>query len=247
METGAVFGGLQASPTHVFSSSRSPSTLLPSIFTDKTHFYLHSLKLQKQFHVASCSNGGGNLNPVPVASPASNVTWELADIDWDNLGFVCTPTDYMYIMKCLQSENFSKGQLQRYGNIEMSPSAGILNYGQGVFEGLKAFRKQDGCILLFRPEENALRLRMGAEHICMPSPTVEQFVEAVKVTVLANRRWVPPPGKGSLYIRPLLLGSGDVLGVAPAPEYTFLIYVTPVGNYFKVCCLSSLHAYFNKA
>ncbi|KAB2617655.1 branched-chain-amino-acid aminotransferase 3 [Pyrus ussuriensis x Pyrus communis] len=98
---------------------------------------------------------------------------------------------------------------------------------------LKAYRKEDGTIHLFRPEENALRMRLGAERMCMPSPTVEQFVEAVKATVLANKRWVPPPGKGSLFIRPLLMGSGAVLGLAPAPEYTFLIYVSPVGNYFQ--------------
>ncbi|XP_043707814.1 branched-chain-amino-acid aminotransferase 5, chloroplastic-like isoform X4 [Telopea speciosissima] len=98
---------------------------------------------------------------------------------------------------------------------------------------LSAPGKQDGSIVLFRPKENALRMRVGAERMCMTSPTVEQFVEAVKLTVLANKRWVPPPGKGSLYIRPLLMGSGSVLGVAPAPEYTFLIYVSPVGNYFK--------------
>ncbi|CAI9758461.1 unnamed protein product [Fraxinus pennsylvanica] len=158
---------------------------------------------------------------------------ELADIDWDNLGFGFVSTDYMYIMKCSQGENFSKGELQRFGNIELSPCAGILNYGQGLFEGLKAHRKYDGNILLFRPDENAIRLRMGAERMCMPSPTVEQFVEAVKEIVLANERWIPPSGKGSLYIRPLLMGSGAVLGLAPATEYTFLIYVSPVGNYFK--------------
>ncbi|CAN1342934.1 Branched-chain amino acid aminotransferase 2, chloroplastic [Linum perenne] len=93
--------------------------------------------------------------------------------------------------------------------------------------------KEDGNFLLFRPEENARRMQIGAERMCMPAPTVKQFVEAVKETVLANKRWVPPPGKGSLYIRPLLMGTGAVLGLAPAPEYTFLIYVSPVGNYFK--------------
>lgn len=102
-------------------------------------------------------------------------------------------------------------------------------------------------------------MRQGAERMCMPAPTVEHFVDAIKLTVMANKRWVsplflnrkyctigsiilsydislqvPPKGKGSLYIRPLLMGSGSVLGLAPAPEYTFLIYVSPVGNYFKV-------------
>ncbi|KAL5700579.1 branched-chain-amino-acid transaminase [Ranunculus cassubicifolius] len=86
---------------------------------------------------------------------------------------------------------------------------------------------------LIASKDNALRMRLGAERMCMPSPSVEQFVEAVKLTVLKNQRWVPPAGKGALYIRPLLMGSGAVLGLAPAPEYTFLIFVSPVGNYFK--------------
>lgn len=159
--------------------------------------------------------------------------YELADINWDNLGFGLVPTDYMYYMKCPQNGKFAKGELRDFGPIELNPSSGVLNYGQGLFEGLKAYRKEDGSILLFRPEENALRMRMGAERMCMPSPTVEQFVDAVKLTVLANKRWVPPPGKGSMYIRPLLMGSGPTLGLAPSPEYTFLIFVSPVGNYFK--------------
>lgn len=145
---------------------------------------------------------------------------------------------------------------------------------QGLLEGLKAYRSKNGSILLFRPNENALRMKMGAERLCMPSPTVEQFVDAVNTIVLENKRWVkkpsffycafdnyqtsliiptimspqvPPPGKGSLYIRPLLIGSGAVLGVAPAPEYTFLIYVSPVGNYFKVDQLSSFILYIQLA
>ncbi|KAK4346699.1 hypothetical protein RND71_033038 [Anisodus tanguticus] len=237
MESAAVFAGLHPNPghhNHLLGPSRSAIKLLPPSI-DKSHFVPLPLKLQKQSHFASYSDNSAinNGNPLRVASPASNVTSELADIDWDNLGFGFMPTDYMYIMKCSQGENFSKGELQRFGNIELSPSAGILNYGQGLFEGLKAYRKHDGNILLFRPEENAMRLKMGAERMCMPSPSVEQFVEAVKATVLANERWIPPSGKGSLYIRPLLMGSGAVLGLAPAPEYTLLIYVSPVGNYFK--------------
>ncbi|CAI9111218.1 OLC1v1011389C3 [Oldenlandia corymbosa var. corymbosa] len=142
-----------------------------------------------------CNNNNGN-------SASSDQV--VKDVDWDNLGFAFTPTDYMYVMKCCQGDTFSDGELQRFGNIELSPSAGILNYGQGLFEGLKAYRKQDGSILLFRPEENALRLRSGAERLCMPSPTIEQFLEAVKYTVLANERWIPPA-----------------------------VYASPVGNYFK--------------
>ncbi|RZR80038.1 hypothetical protein BHM03_00005939 [Ensete ventricosum] len=116
---------------------------------------------------------------------------ENADINWDDLGFGLVPTDYMYVMRCSRDDNFSSGVLTRYGNIELSPSAGVLNYGQGLFEGLKAYRKQDGGgFLLFRPEENARRMQMGAERMCMPSLSVEQFIHAVKETVLANKRWV---------------------------------------------------------
>ncbi|KAL0450128.1 UNVERIFIED_CONTAM: Branched-chain amino acid aminotransferase 2, chloroplastic [Sesamum latifolium] len=250
MESGAVFAGLHPNPpSHhlLLGPSRSAIKLLPPPITDKKLFSSHPPRsrylftatrdhllrdgicpffpiswLQKQLHFASFSNhNSNNVNSLRVASPASNVALELADIDWDNLGFGLMPTDYMYMMRCTQGEAFSKGQLQRFGNIELSPSAGVLNYGQGLFEGLKAYRKHDGNILLFRPEENGLRLRMGAERMCMPAPTVEQFVEAVKETVLAMKDG------------PLLMGSGAVLGLAPAPEYTFLIYVSPVGNYFK--------------
>ncbi|KDO81394.1 hypothetical protein CISIN_1g016272mg [Citrus sinensis] len=163
---------------------------------------------------------------------------ESADhMDWDNLGFGLTPADYMYTMKC-SNDYFEKGRLSRYGKIELSPSSGVLNYGQGLFEGMKAYRKEDGQLVLFRPDQNAIRLQTGAERMCMPSPSIDQFIDAVKQTALANKRWVPPPGKGSLYIRPLLVGSGPILGLAPAPEYTFLVFASPVGNYFKVAAFS---------
>ncbi|KAM4088576.1 hypothetical protein ACJW30_07G081400 [Castanea mollissima] len=170
---------------------------------------------------------------VQEATIHSNYGEKYADVNWDELGFSLTSTDFMFEMKCFQGEDFSQGNLIPYGKIELSPAAAILNYGQGLFEGLKAYRREDGHIVLFRPEQNAMRMKMGAERMCMPSPSVEQFIDAVKQTVLANKRWVPPPGKGSLYIRPLLMGSGSILGVAPAPEYTFLVYTSPVGNYYK--------------
>ncbi|XP_027773973.1 branched-chain-amino-acid aminotransferase 2, chloroplastic-like isoform X2 [Solanum pennellii] len=140
----------------------------------------------------------------------------------------------MYITKsCDVAGNFEQGQLNGYDNIQLSPSAGVLNYGQGLFEGTKAYRQDNGGLSLFRPRENAIRMQIGAERMCMPYPSTDQFVDAVKQTALANKRWIPPPGKGSLYIRPLLYGSGSILGLAPAPEYTFLVYACPVGNYFK--------------
>ncbi|KAE9607158.1 putative transaminase [Lupinus albus] len=178
-----------------------------------------------------------------MASPSFQATSELAvnsvgceryeDIKWDEIGFGIVATDFMYVMKCSKGEKFSEGNLIPYGNIELTPSAGILNYGQGVLEGLKAYRTEDMRILLFRPQQNALRIKIGAERMCMPSPSIHQFLNAINQTVLANIRWVPPVGQGSLYIRPLLMGTGSVLGLAPAHEYTLLIYATPVKSYHK--------------
>ncbi|XP_021821778.1 branched-chain-amino-acid aminotransferase 3, chloroplastic-like isoform X1 [Prunus avium] len=161
-------------------------------------------------------------------------TSELPDTTWDNLGFdKPMSADYMFIMKSSEDGSFSDGGLQRFGKIELNPAACVLNYGQGIIEELKAYKKPDNSILLFRPEEHGLRMRVGAERLLMPAPTVEQFVEAVKVTVLENRRWVPPPNKGFLHIRPLLIGSGPVLSLTPAPEFIFLILVTPMGDYSR--------------
>lgn len=123
--------------------------------------------------------------------------------------------------------------ISSYACLQLQPTI-AARFLQGLFEGMKAYRRPDRSgYTLFRPEENARRMQHGAERMCMPAPSVEQFVHAVKQTVLANRRWVPPQGKGALYLRPLLMGSGPILGLAPAPEYTFLVYAAPVGNYFK--------------
>ncbi|KAK8962461.1 hypothetical protein KSP40_PGU013494 [Platanthera guangdongensis] len=213
------------------------SPIPPSFYGDRRlrRFQFSTFpKIQNNLHSMSSSvlMPSSTRCEVSSASTFQEVS-DLADINWDNIAFSLLPADFMYVAKALEDGIFMKGELQRFGPIPMSPCAGILNYGQGLFEGMKAYRKSDGSILLFRPEENALRMRIGAERMCMRAPTVEHFVDAVKQTVLANKRWVPPPGKGALYIRPLLMGSGPVLGLAPAPEYTFIIFVSPVGNYFK--------------
>ncbi|KAK4726229.1 hypothetical protein R3W88_031146 [Solanum pinnatisectum] len=155
------------------------------------------------------------------------------DIDWENLGFNLIPTDFMYQTKSSENGHFKQGQLNPYGYIQLSPSAGVLNYGQGIFEGTKAYSRNDGRLFLFRPNQNAIRMQIGAQRMCMPCPSIDQFLDAVKQTALANKRFIPPHGKGSLYIRPLLIESGPILSLAPAPEYTFLVYACPVGNYFK--------------
>ncbi|GMI82730.1 branched-chain amino acid transferase 2, branched-chain amino acid transaminase 2 [Hibiscus trionum] len=198
---------------------------------------VQSLRTASSFPFKLANNRGYTSQPVPslqkASQPSARREDEYADVDWDQLGFGLTPTDYMYIMRCSKDEDFKGGRLNRYANIEISPSACVLNYGQGLYEGTKANRTEDGRILLFRPDQNATRMKLGAERMLMSSPSIQQFVDAVKQTVFANKRWIPPPGKGSLYVRPLLLGTGAILGLAPAPEYTFIVYASPVRNYFK--------------
>lgn len=153
--------------------------------------------------------------------------------NWDELGFGVLETDYMYLAECVDGEEWQPGELKSYGPVSLHPAAGVLNYGQGLFEGMKAIRTTRDRIVLFRPEDNARRFRDGAERLgALPVPE-NIFLDAVMRVVKANERWVPPSGKGTLYIRPLLWGSGPVLGVNPAPAYTFCIYCSPVGPYFK--------------
>lgn len=155
------------------------------------------------------------------------------EVEWDNLSFAVTPTDAMYRAECQLGEKWQVGALVPYGPLEISPGSCILNYGQGIFEGMKAYRTQEGRIVLFRPEENARRFQNGAIRMGMPPVSEEMFLNAVKQTILANKDWIPPAGKGALYIRPLLLGTGVNITLTPAPSFTFLIFVTPVGDYFK--------------
>ncbi len=157
----------------------------------------------------------------------------MKDIDWDALSFSLTPTDWMYVTEVAGDDAWMPGTLRPYGDFSISPAAGVLNYGQGLFEGMKAYRTAEGRLVFFRPEENARRMQAGADRLKMPPVPESVFIDAVEQVVDANRDWVPPVGKGAMYVRPILFGSGPILGVAPAPSFTFMVYCTPVGPYFK--------------
>ena len=157
----------------------------------------------------------------------------LQDIDWDSLDFSLYPTRSMYVAKCEEGGKWQTGKLVSYGDIKISPAAGVLNYGQGVFEGIKAFRSSRDRIIFFRLDKNAIRFYRSCKRLCIPPIQVEMFMEAIEEVVKDNIDYVPPIEKGSLYIRPVAWGTGPVLGVKPAPSYTFLIFVSPVGPYFK--------------
>ncbi|MBR4894457.1 MAG: branched-chain amino acid aminotransferase, partial [Kiritimatiellae bacterium] len=154
-------------------------------------------------------------------------------IDWANLGFGFSEVN-CHIRYVWRDGKWSEGEFIKKPEITMHIGASCLHYGQECFEGMKAFRQKDGKIVVFRPEENAKRMARTAERCVMPAVPVDMFVEAVDKVVRANEEYVPPYGTGgSLYIRPLLIGTGPQIGVAPAKEFTFMVIVMPVGAYYK--------------
>ena len=158
---------------------------------------------------------------------------EKKDLDWANLSFAYMPTDYSYVCN-YKDGKWEEGGLTSDHDIKLNECAGIFHYCQEVFEGLKAYTTKDGRIVCFRPDMNAKRMHDSAQRLCMPPFPEDKFVEAVKQVVKANAAWVPPFGSGAtLYVRPFMIASGEVIGVKPADEYQFRILVTPVGPYFK--------------
>ncbi len=158
---------------------------------------------------------------------------EKKNIDWKNLGFGYMPTDYRFVANYTNGA-WDEGALISDPNVVISECAGVLQYAQTAFEGLKAYTTEDGHTVVFRPDLNAERLEQSALRLEMPPYPRDKFIEAVEKVVKANLAWVPPYGSGAtLYIRPYLFGSSPVIGVKPAQDYQFRMLVTPVGPYFK--------------
>jgi branched-chain amino acid aminotransferase len=157
----------------------------------------------------------------------------LASLDWKNLPFDYVKTDFN-IRYYWKDGKWSGGDLISDEYLPLHMASPALHYGQEAFEGLKAFRTADGRIVVFRPTENALRLQRSSERIFIPAVSEEMFLDAIRRVVDANRRFVPPYGTGaSLYIRPLVIGIGPRVGLGPASEYLFMVFVNPVGPYYK--------------
>ena len=158
---------------------------------------------------------------------------EKKDIDWGNIGFGYIPTDYRFVSN-FKDGKWDDGELITDANIVLNECAGVLQYAQTVFEGLKAYTTSEGKTVVFRPDLNGARLEDSADRLKMPIYPKDKFVEAVKKVVKANEAYVPPFGSGAtLYLRPYMFGSNPVIGVKPADEYQFRIFATPVGPYFK--------------
>ncbi len=158
---------------------------------------------------------------------------EKKNIDWGNLGFGYVQTDYRYVSNYKNGE-WDEGTITTDPNITLNECAGVLQYAQTIFEGLKAYTTEDGHIVTFRPDLNAERMMASAERLEMPVFPKDRFIDAVNQVVTVNEAFVPPNGSGAtLYIRPYMFGSNPVIGVKPADEYQFRILTTPVGPYFK--------------
>ncbi len=158
---------------------------------------------------------------------------EKKNIDWSNLGFGYVTTDYRYVAN-YKDGAWDDGCLTTDANITMNECAGVLQYAQTVFEGMKAYTTEDGRTVVFRPDMNASRMVDSAERLEMPPFPEDRFIDAIKQVVKANEAWVPPYGSGaSLYLRPYMFGINPVIGVKPATEYQFRVFATPVGPYFK--------------
>ena len=158
---------------------------------------------------------------------------ELANLDWNSLGFGYLDTDYN--VRCYYKDGkWSSLEVADKKTLDLHMAATCLHYGQECFEGLKAFRGKDGKIRIFRLQAGAERLQSSCRGILMPEVPVELFKEAVKLCVKKNERFVPPyESEASLYIRPLVIGTSSQVGVKPSKEYMFVVFVMPVGPYFK--------------
>jgi len=155
------------------------------------------------------------------------------EVDFENLTFSFTQTRSMYVAKCNLGEEWQSGKLMPFENLSLSPAAVVLSYGQGLFEGMKAYKWDDGRIAMFRPEMNAKRAANGCTRLSMPEIPSSLFLDAVKKVVRDNADYIPNTEQGALYVRPIIFGSGEGVGVAPSNEYHFIVYVSPVGPYFK--------------
>ncbi len=155
------------------------------------------------------------------------------EMDWENIGFTYRPTEKRYVSN-FKDGAWDDGVLTEDANIVLNECAGVLQYAQTIFEGMKAYTTADGRIVTFRPDLNAKRMVDSAKRLEMPVFPEDRFVDAVTQVVKANSAYVPPYGSGAtLYIRPYMFGSNPVIGVKPADEYQFRVFSTPVGPYFK--------------
>ena len=152
--------------------------------------------------------------------------------DENKLSFGKQFTDHMFLMNYNSEKGWHNARIEPYGPLSIDPSTNVLHYGQGVFEGLKAYRTKENKVLLFRPDENAKRLKSSCERLCIPPIDQDDVVEAIVSLVKTDINWVPSSAGTSLYIRPFIISTDPFLGVHPSHTYLFMIILSPVGPYY---------------
>lgn len=153
--------------------------------------------------------------------------------DPDKLGFGIHFTDHMFTMDYTEGKGWHDPEIIPYGPISLEPSAMIFHYGQAIFEGLKAYRAENGDVLLFRPRNNMNRVNISNDRLCIPQIDVDFAIEALKELVRIDADWIPEAPGTSLYIRPFIISTDAALGVRPSHTYKFMIILSPVGSYYK--------------
>lgn len=156
----------------------------------------------------------------------------LAQVDWDNLQFGRLFSDHMFIADYRDGE-WGNLKIQPYGNIDLSPATSSIHYGQSIFEGMKAYRNDQGEIYLFRPEMNCKRLNASAKRMCMVEIPEEIFMGGIKKLIELDSGWIPQDDDSSMYVRPFMFGTDDFIGVKPSETYRFMIITSPSGVYYN--------------
>lgn len=152
----------------------------------------------------------------------------------ENPAFGKTFTDHMVSIEWTEEDGWHDARVRPYGPISLDPATSVLHYGQAIFEGLKAYRHEDGSITTFRPEQNAARFQHSAHRLAMPELPEETFIEAIKQLVTVDQDWVPAAGgEAALYLRPFMISTEATLGVKPSSSYTFYLIASPAGAYFS--------------
>ncbi|MBC9812817.1 branched-chain amino acid aminotransferase [Crocinitomicaceae bacterium CZZ-1] len=173
-------------------------------------------------------------------------TSKISQVDWDNLPFGKVFTDHMLVMD-YKNGKWQSPEIVPFGPIPMHPAMSAIHYGQSIFEGMKAYSRENGDVVLFRPEMNAKRFMESCERLCMPAFDEELFVELVRKLVEVDKNWVPKKEGAALYIRPFIFGTDEAIGIKPSDTYKFVIFLCPVGAYYSQPVNVKIEEYYTRA
>ncbi len=171
---------------------------------------------------------------------------KLENLDFDNIPFGRVFSDHMFIMD-YKDNHWTEPKIIPFEGFKMHPASSVLHYGQSIFEGMKAYKNEQGEVFLFRPEQNIKRLNISAERMCMPSIDVDFVLKALHTLVKIDEAWIPSKRGTSLYIRPFMFATDEFIGVRPSDSYRFCIMTSPVQTYYKGAVKVKIEEHFTRA